>query len=121
MFRRRSALPDPFVRVAEHVEAAKEALVGAMPTARRPGTPLAEAIHRFEEEVAAARSALAAWDDPRHPELRAACEQALHLVAGGAQRLRLEAPALDFEGMAIVLGDLIAPLDVFQEAEHRLR
>ncbi|HVM11145.1 MAG TPA: hypothetical protein VM638_01535 [Actinomycetota bacterium] len=105
MFRRRSALPDPFVRVAEHVEAAKEALVGAMPTARRPGTPLAEAIHRFEEEVAAARSALAAWDDPGHE----------------MERLRLEAPALDFEGMAIVLGDLIAPLDVFQEAEHRLR
>jgi hypothetical protein len=49
------------------------------------------------------------------------CDEALSLVAGGAERLRLEAPDLDFEGMAMVLGDLIAPLDVFEEAERRLR
>ncbi|HZA60792.1 MAG TPA: hypothetical protein VE754_03805 [Actinomycetota bacterium] len=121
MFRRRSTPAiKAFHVVAEHVERAKEAVVGAMPSARRRGTPLAEALLVFETEVAEARRAMPGW---RRGEVDAewrACDEALTLVAGGAERLRLDAPALDFEGMAMVLGDLIAPLDVFGEAERVL-
>lgn len=118
MFRRKPT-PDQtaFERVAEHVERAKDALAGAMPSARRAGTPLAEALHVFETEIAAARDLMPGW----RGEPWDGCERALALVAGGAERLRLEAPALDFEGMAMVLGDLIAPLDVFEDAERSLR
>ena len=38
-----------------------------------------------------------------------------------AERLRLEAPALDFESLVMVLKDLIAPLDVFSDAARLLR
>jgi len=106
-----------FHLVVEHVERAKGALVSAMPSARRAGTPLAEALHVFETEIAAARERMPGW----HGERWAECDHALALAAGGAERLRLEAPALDFEGLVMVLGDLIAPLDVFAEAERGFR
>ena len=34
-----------------------------------------------------------------------------------AERLRLDAPTLDYESLVSVLADLIEPLDVFGEAE----
>lgn len=87
------------------IERAKADLVEAVPSPRGiPGRPLADALASFEEglrEAASARDLPAEW--------RAAIRESLDR----AERLRLEAPPLDYEGLVTVLADLMAPLDAF--------
>jgi len=92
-----------------------------MPSARRAGTPIAEALLAFESAIAAAREEMPGWREARTEAEWLRCEAALIDAASKAERLRLSAPQLDFEGMAMVLGDLIAPLDVFLDAERLVR
>lgn len=85
------------------IERAKADLVEAVPSPRGvPGRPLAEALLAFEEGLREAASA---------PELPAEWRAALRDALDRAERLRLEAPPLDYEGLVTVLADLLAPLD----------
>lgn len=105
----------------EAVERAKEALVAAVPTARSPGRPLAEALAEFEDELREAESRMAAW---RHEELereRTSCRDGLREALRRAEVLRLDAPELGFEPLLATVGDLIAPLEAFETAAERLR
>jgi hypothetical protein len=61
------------------------------------------------------------WRVPETEEVWRSCAEALQESARMAERLRLEAPALDFESLVMVLKDLIAPLDVFSDAARLLR
>jgi hypothetical protein len=100
------------------VERAKEALVEAVPSPRgRPRRPLAEALAGFEEALTNASGTLERWDDPRAPAIRAAVGDAL----GRAERLRLDDPSLDYEGLVTVLGDLMEPLEAFAEGQPSMR
>ena len=109
MFRRRARdRQQPVDRVLDRVERAKADLVSAVPSPRGvPGRPLAEALAAFEEglvEAAASADAPEPW--------RAAIGASL----GRAERLRLEAPPLDYEGLVDALADLLAPLDALEQA-----
>lgn len=100
------------------VERAKEALVEAVPSPRgRTRRSLAEALAGFEESLAEAAGSLGRWDDARAPALLAAVDDAL----GRAEKLRLDAPSLDYEGLVTVLGDLMDPLEAFAVAEDQPR
>lgn len=106
-----------FAPVLALVERAKEDLVAAMPSPRGiPGVPLGEALLRFEEGLRSAAAEMDGWrgteiEDPWH-----GCRLGLDESLRRAERLRLDAPVLNYEGLVAELGDLMGPLEVFTEA-----
>jgi hypothetical protein len=119
MFRRRE--PDVVDRIVAEVERAKDELVGAVPSPRGvPGRPIAEAILAFEEALRRA-SDLVASGEALDPGLRTTFGSAIAESLRRAERVRLEAPPLDYETLVTLLGDLIAPLDAFRAVEHPRR
>lgn len=110
-----------FSEVVAAIERGKTALVSAVPTARNQGTPLAEALHTFETAIRRARAGMDGWRTAETEEIWEASSSALRDAAERAERLRLEAPSLDYEGLVMTLGDLMAPLDVFADAARRFR
>jgi hypothetical protein len=104
MFRRRaSGQPSPLDRAVARIERAKADLVSAVPSPRGiPGRPLADALLAFEEGL---REVTISLDEPS--VWRAAVDESLRR----AERLRLAAPALDYEGLVEALADLMEPLE----------
>ncbi len=102
------------------VERGKRALTGAVPRPRDPGRPLADALLEFEGALADAGSHMAGWRAPEAEVTWRSCDRALSESAGMAERLRLQAPELDFEGLVMVLKDLLAPLEAFEDAARLL-
>jgi hypothetical protein len=125
MFRRRPVLAPEAVRALRRciavVDRGKDALTSAVPGPRRPGRQVAEALLDFERALGQARSVMPGWRVPETQERWRSCSEALQESARMAERLRLEAPALDFESLVMVLKDLIEPLEVFEEAARLLR
>jgi hypothetical protein len=120
MFRRR-ALDPSIDRTIDVVERAKVALVAAVPSPRGVvDRSLAEAVLAFEDGLRQAETEMKRWP-LGSDHVRRICEAAIEESLRRAERLRLEAPALDAEGLITVLGDLIAPLDTFSEAERTFR
>lgn len=78
---------------------------------------MAEALAGFEEALRNATGPLERTDDPGAPAMRAAVREALRR----AERLRLDAPSLDYEGLVTVLGDLMDPLEAFAEGQPSSR
>jgi hypothetical protein len=94
------------------VEEAKRELLTAVPSPRGiPGRHLAEALLGFEERLREAADLIRGRTYPpaSEDELASAIGESLRR----AERLRLEAPALDYEGLVGTLADLIEPLDAF--------
>ncbi len=83
--------------------------------------PLAEALHAFETGLAEARKAMPGWRRPETEGLWTKCLGSLDEAAARAERLRLDAPPLDYESLVAVLDDLMAPLETFAEAADALR
>jgi hypothetical protein len=107
-----------FDAVVERVEAGKRELVAAVPSPRGvPGRPLAEALVGFEDGLRQAEAGMDDWRLLDVDDIWRACRDALGEARRRAERLRLEAPAVDYEGLVAVLGELLAPLDAFVEAE----
>lgn len=113
-------MPLGFERVAAQVERAKAAALAAVPGPRREPEPLASAVLALETALTDAREALGKWREGP-AEVRARCREALDETARRAAWLRLESPPMDFESLVLALGDVIAPLDTFVDAEHELR
>ena len=103
------------------VERAKEELVAAVPSPRGiPPRPIAEALLAFEAELREAAAAMHTWRSAGTEEVWGRCRGAVDDALGRAERLRLAAPALDYEGVVTVIGDLIAPLQAFADADRCL-
>ena len=103
------------------MEEAKDALVSALPTARLPGRPLAEALADFEDGLRQAQAGMPAWRRPLLEREWVACHAGVEAALRGAERLRLEAPDLSFDQLAFMIQDLIAPLQAFESASERVR
>jgi hypothetical protein len=110
-----------FSRVVERLEHGKAALVSAVPTARGEGPPLADALHLFEDALRQARETMGDWRTSETESSWQACSVAVDEAGRRAERLRLEAPPLDYEGLVMTLGDLMAPLDAFADAARQFR
>ena len=105
------------VSVLGLVERAKEHLVAAIPSPRGVAqVPLAEALLRFEEDLRAALVGMGDRDGSEVEDQWRACLEALEESLRRAERLRLEAPALDYEGLVQELAELIDPLEAFADA-----
>ena len=103
------------------VERAKADLVQAVPSPRGlPGRPVADAVGAFEDGLGRAAAELDGWRTG-DPDVRRSCRLGIEEAPARVERLRLDSPALDYEGLVTALGDLLAPLDVFAEAERSLR
>lgn len=103
------------------VEGGKEALVRAVPSPRGQPGPLAEALLAFEHALARAGDRMPEWRAPGVEAAWTRCQDALAECARRAERLRLAAPPLDYESLVTVLADLMAPLEVFEEADRLFR
>lgn len=81
---------------------------------------LAEALLRLEQDLRSASDALEGYRPAGRENVWRGCRSALDESLGRAERLRLEASALDYEGLVAILAELIDPLEAFAEAESNL-
>ena len=119
--RRPTDLYERFASCLALVEQAKEHLLDVVPSARRPGIPLAEGLLGFDASLRGAQQAMHGWRDDLVREQWDACERALTESLLRAERLRLDAPDLEFEPLLAAVTELIEPLDAFEDAADRLR
>jgi hypothetical protein len=126
---RRRRLPDhlespsrAFDELIPSLERAKAALTESVPGTRLPGRALAETLSEFEDRLREVRGRMDGW---RAPEVERAWLDASAGLDGSlelAERVRTEGtPPQGFEGLIALIGDLLAPLDAFDEAVERFR
>jgi len=126
---RRKRLPEElegslasFRGIVEHLEAAKDAMTGTVPSTRSAGTPLAEGILELEQRLAAAQELMPAW---RHPDLEdewIACDAGIRESLDRARQLREDPPELGgFEGLIWAVDQVLSPLESFEAAVERFR
>ena len=128
MFRRKRLSPDldaalaDLRAVVEHVEAAKLAMTGTVPSTRSAGTPLAEGILELEQRLAAAQESMPTWRRPELDDEWLACDAGIREALDRARRLREDPPELGgFEGLIWAVDQLLAPLEAFEAAAERFR
>jgi hypothetical protein len=82
---------------------------------------VADALVSFETGLRRAREELDRTDETVDGEVRRSCREAIDAALSGAERVRLEAPPLDYEGLVTMIGDLIDPLAAFAAAVQSTR
>jgi hypothetical protein len=102
------------------VEQAKAELVRAVPSPRGAPGPVAESVLAFEETLRRANDRMRSWLSSETEDLWRRCDRALEESVRRAERLRLDAPSLDYESLVTVLGDLMAPLEAFEDTDRAL-
>jgi hypothetical protein len=111
-----------FRATVEPLERGKAALAESVPGTRLPGRPLAETLLEFEQALREAEPGMTAWRAPEVEEAWRACDGAIRTCLGMTERMRLDAEAPEgFEALIGTIGDLIAPLEAFEDAERRFR
>lgn len=118
-----------FLSAVEPVEAAKQALVGAVPQARFPGRELSDALAAFDRSLAEAQSRMDPW---RHPDLeaewvactrglvRARTEAAVEIERlGSGEKERVGSSEVGFESLLELVQSYLDPLEPFAQAEER--
>src|SRR5687768_12238359 len=102
-----------FAETADAIERSKRALLAAIPAARAPALPLADALFRFREALEQAEAAMPGWRTDETEAEWAACSAAI----GGAREreasVRLSGGDLPHDRVLFTLQDLIAPLAPF--------
>lgn len=128
MFRRRR-LPEHlagsfegFRGVVSRIERGKSALTEAVPTTRLPGRPIGEVLLEFEDELREALREMPSWRADEVEDVWHRCVDALEAALSLADRLRIEGPApAGFESLIGTIGELLDPLEAFQDAADRFR
>ena len=110
---------EAFTAQAERVEAARRALLGCLPVGRVDPAPIPVGLDLLRDELHAVADRLDAWRVPEVEDhwlaVRAAVEEAegavdeAHRVAGSTTEL---------EVLLEAVGDVVAPLDAWGEAER---
>ncbi len=129
MFFRRRKLPSvleasrrAFQDLLPGLENAKSALLASVPGTRLPGRPLAETLLEFEERLWQVRAGMETWRIPEVQDVWTRASEGLDEAIQQAERVRLSASApAGFEGLIGLVGDLMAPLEVFGDAAERFR
>ncbi len=111
-----------FEGVLSEVERAKVALTEAVPGARVPGRPLAEAVLRFEDGLRAADLGMDRWRSSEVESEWLEASAGLHASLALSEHLRTQGTEpVGFEGLIGSIGELLAPLDAFGSAVERFR
>ena len=129
MILRRKRLPDHLEapsraldELIPSLERARAALTESVPGTRLPGRPLAESLSEFEDGLREVRARMDGWRAPEVERAWLDASAGLDEALGLAERVRTEgAPPQGFEGLIGLIGDLLAPLDAFDEAAETLR
>ena len=128
MFRRKrlpAELEHPYTAfraTVEPVERGKAALPESVPGTRLPGRPLAETLLEFEEALREGGAGMASWRVPEVEDEWQACDEAIRACLRASERLRLSAEMpVGFEALVGTIGDLMAPLEAFEDAGRRFR
>ena len=124
MILRRKKLPaellkpfSAYLEVVGHLEAAKSALTESVPSTRFAGRPLAESLAEFESRLAEAAGTMHSWRCADVEEAWQIANAALTAARSLAERVRLQGDGpKGFEQLIGLLGDLMSPLDSFEEA-----
>ena len=103
------------------VDAAQRALLAAVPKPRDDGVPLAQAIAGFTTALEEATRAMPGWRAPMVEQIWLSCESALAEAGMEATKLRLRPSGLSFEALNEAIGDVLAPLEAFVDADGSLR
>ncbi len=110
----RSGRPRDGAAVTAVVEEAKRELLTAVPSPRGiPARQIADALLGFEERLREASEM--ARSGPPTSAARSVLVSAIEEALRRAERLRLDAPELDYEALVAVLADLIEPLEAFAD------
>jgi hypothetical protein len=113
--------PTAFQVTVLAVERAKDALIAAVPSPRgKQRRTVAEAVLEFEAQIREAATTMDRWRLAEIESEWRACAEGIEEALRRAERLRLNAPPLDYEGLVSALTDLIAPLEAFADAQRRL-
>jgi hypothetical protein len=126
---RRRRVPEDVVRalrgfgsIVPSLDRARSALTASVPSTRLPGRPLAESLLEFEDALADVVAGMDAWRVTSVEDVWSRAAEGLREARRLAERVRAEATApTGFEGMIGLIGDLLVPLDAFDEAADRLR
>ena len=110
-----------FLRLATALDEGSRALLATVPTARRPGVPLAAGVAGFQAGLAAARAELPGWALAELAEANQAAGEAIDAAAALAAGLAEAAEGLDFSRRNELVGDVLEELAAVQDAERALR
>jgi hypothetical protein len=110
-----------FLRFAAALDEGGRALLATVPSARRPGAPLAASVEGFLAAVEAARAELPAWALPALTEQHAASAAALDAAERRARALPSTTAGLDFEHRNQRVAEVLDELEPIQAAERALR
>ena len=125
----RRSRPDPaaeaawegFLGFARALDEGSRALLATVPSARRPGAPLAASVAGFLAGLEAARAELPAWDHPALAGAQAATIAALDAAEGAARDLPAASDGLEFEHRNERVADVLDELLPVQAAERAVR
>jgi hypothetical protein len=125
----RRSRPDPaveaawagFVRFADALDQGSRALLATVPSARRPGAPLAASVAGFLAGLEAARAELPSWGHPALADAQAATAAALDAAERRARELPAASEGLEFEHRNERVADVLDELLPAQAAEQALR
>jgi hypothetical protein len=113
---------DAFESLIPAIERARTALTSSVPSTRLPGRPLAETLLEDEEALAEVEAGMAGWRIPALEGEWTRASDALVEARALAERVRVDSePPAGFEGLIGLIGDLLAPLDAFNDAAERFR
>ena len=111
-----------FEALVAPLELAKASLTVSVPRTRLPGRALAETLLEFEDGLREVAAGMDGWRAPEVEEVWLLASSGLDDARLLAERIRVEAPEpAGFEGLIGLIGDLLAPLEVFALAEDRFR
>jgi hypothetical protein len=125
----RRSRPDPaaeaawegFLGFARALDEGSRALLATVPSARRPGAPLAASVAGFLAGLEAARAELPAWDHPALACAQAASVAALDAADRAARDLPAASDGLEFEHRNERVADVLDELLPVQAAERAVR
>jgi hypothetical protein len=110
-----------FLRFARALEEGSRALLATVPSARRPGAPLAASVAGFLAGLEAARAELPAWALPALADAQAATVAALDAAERRARELPASVQGLEFEHRNQRVAEVLDELAPVQEAEQAVR
>jgi hypothetical protein len=129
MFKRKQMPPElapaweAFQAQAERIEKARQALLSCLPVGRVEPAPIAVGLDLLRDELAAVEPDLGAWRvaqvETRWQECRQAFTEAREAIP---EALEVAATSGELEELLDAVGDVVAPLDAWHDAErHWLR
>jgi len=110
---------EAFAGQAERVEAGRQVLLGCLPVGRVDPAPVPVGLDLLRDELAAVARELGAWRVPEVEGEWHAVRQATALAASAIPEAgRVAAATSELEQLLDAVGDVVAPLDAWGEAER---